>query len=139
MLHDILSKGTVIATSSKSLEVNGPLNVLADLAIKSKSEEPESTYFNIEGKRVQEFILPNFFSNTVNDINNATDINNLYRRLPHLQMPWHQNSYYISDYKPLPNFEIEYIQGTRDVRDVRRPNKPTDKLNEAARLLQEIN
>jgi predicted NAD-dependent protein-ADP-ribosyltransferase YbiA (DUF1768 family) len=138
-IYNTLTKGEVIVGKYESLKVNTPLRKIADLLIKSLAKEPESTFFNIEGERVQEFILPNLLSNTVNDINNAANIDDLYNRLPYLQQLWHQGSYYIGTGKDLPKFETEYIQGVRDLADEFRPNKPITKLNEAERLLQEIN
>lgn len=138
-LYTGLTKGEGVANSASSLEASGRLMTIAKLFMDSQNYGAESTFYNLEGERVQEFVLPNFFSNIINDINNATDVDDLYRRLPYLQQLWHQGSYYLAPNKFVPKFKIEYIQGTRDVSNQFRPNIPTSKLNEGFRLLQEIN
>lgn len=132
----------------RSLKVDKRLKALALASLKGQGEDWNSTSINISGEKVQKYILPNYISNIVNDINNSKDVNDLHDKLPQFaHSPYSQNSIYLnagmlfnSEGEKTDNkLQIKYIQGTKDLRKSNRPNIPTDQLNPAQRLMQEIN
>jgi hypothetical protein len=137
------NKNNLIAANAKTLDVRGPFTALAETYIKSKGEEWESTFIDINGEKVQKSIQTNYISNVVNDINNSTSLEDLYQRLPHLRYhEYSQGSEYLKDFSNpdnKPQFKIKYIQGTIDQTKTNKQNIPTEKLNPAERLVQEIN
>jgi hypothetical protein len=132
------------ATSLRTLDVAGPLNDIFDVFIRTKSEAPESTFVNIEGERVQQFIQSNAISRILNDINDATTKQQLLEVLPHLNGSFANDSVYVNkllfdengNTKDL-KLVFKYIQGTLDL--AADEAYPMDKLSRAQRLQQVIN
>jgi len=136
-------KDKLIASSAKTLDISGSLTQIAEAFLRAKGEEWESTFINIEGEKVQKHVLVNFVSNIVNDFNNATDLDDLYRRVPHLKYHGYSaGSQYLKDINDpdkRTSFKVKYIQGTIDQSKTYKPNIPTEKLSPSDRLIQEIN
>lgn len=146
-----LKESNIVANSVKAIGIEGPMNVIAEVVAMTEQIDYESTYFNINGKKVQKYILRNEFATIVNDINRSETLEELKQRLPHLNNRFSAASYNLIDRlynkegrkkkdkygKPI-QLQLKYIQGTIDNTDDY-GTKPTDQLNEADRMMQEIN
>lgn len=151
--YSFITKNKEITLStSKSLDVSGPLKSIANSLIKNLTDTSDSTFYNIEGKKVQRYVLHNTFSVILNEINQADTLEELYEKLPHLKQPTSQNSEYLKRVFNENGFKkkdeggnpiklsLSYVQGTIDkTKQFGNPRIATDKLDLKRRYLQEIN
>ena len=126
------------------LGVNGPLNDIYKVFLRTQNLVPDSVFAGLDGNYRQTFVQTNAISRIANDINNAKDRADLLKELPHLQQEYSTDSYYLNNtaFNAEGNklgfkFLIKYIQGI--VSPNGEKNIPTEKLSKARKLLQGIN
>lgn len=146
LYNGLKGKKNISELTSKKLGVSGNLQKIAGLYVKSSGQGVESTYYNIERQRVQQYLQPNFISYTVNDINNSSNRADMVTRLPQLGTAYRGQSVYTGENGLLFDEEgqrnditldVKYIQGTNYI--TREKVTTNDKLNESRRILQELN
>lgn len=92
-LHSQLSKsGEIGAITNRALGISSAMNALAEIAVTSTGDDSNSQHFNIEGEPVQNFILNNYVSTILNDINAYETRDQLLEALPHLKDTFSQDS-----------------------------------------------
>jgi len=126
-----------------NLGEKGNFQKLAELYTKAKGEGWESTFTNVSGERVQQYLQNNTISNITNDINSAVDKDELLNSTPHLLSLYSQDSWYLKNLfdengeKNDKTLDISYIDGIADVKtgDV----KPLSKVDPLTRVVTELN
>jgi hypothetical protein len=146
LLNMLMKSGDISTLSGRSLGISGPLTHLAEVVINVSGENNEGQHFNIEGEAVQNIILHNYVSTTLNDINFHSSKPALLNALPHLTDIFSQDSllleqggilYDDNGQRRSDPINISIIEGTKRVGP--RAGTPTVKLNLANRRLQEFN
>ena len=134
------TQGTYPLRDVQAWQSTGNMDSLA-LAFIQAGNDFESIYQNLEGENQTKSVSTNKISRDVNDLNNASSIQDLYSVLPHLQQV--KDSVYLNDIlfkdgKRNRGFNIDmgFIQGTMDSRG---NPLPGENLAEHERLVQEIN
>jgi hypothetical protein len=88
----LLKSGEIGTMTNQSLGISGGMNKLAELAVKTTGDDTNAQHFNIEGEPVQNFVLNNYVSTILNDINAFPTRNDLFETLPHLNDLFSQDS-----------------------------------------------
>jgi hypothetical protein len=149
----ISNKSTIDVSTYRSLDVSGPLKSIANAYTRATMDGSDSTYYGIEGTRLQRHVLNNTFSNTLGIINAAESLDEVYEKLPHLAERGGMFSAYLNqlftdkgvriksgDGSFAFNLNVSYVQGTIDKSlEFGNPRIPTAKLSERQRIVQEFN
>ncbi len=79
--------------NGKALGISGPLTTLSYLYTRVTNFQSESTFLNADGQQQQNYVQPNYFSQTIDIFNQVYSIGELYKRLPYLKSdPYAQHS-----------------------------------------------
>jgi hypothetical protein len=145
-IHTYLGKNNELMTfDAKRLDINGPLRTLASLYTKVNNPSQESTYFGVEGQRIGAFSennAPSYFENTFNESKTLTE---LLEKRPELNDVYSKGSeilklgglFFDEEGNRIAEIKVEYIQGSKN--EFTGKDKPTSKLTEGERFMQEIN
>lgn len=146
-LYNTLKKqGGKTDLSAKSLSNAGNLKALANLYLQSSNQGLSSTYYNISGDRVQQYLQSNNINFITNGVNNAKDVNSFRDEYSQFNDVYRQDSIYLSQGGILFDEEgkrnnkklnVQYIQGTNYI--TKEKAIENSALSESQRLLQEIN
>ncbi len=131
------SNEDVMKITKETIGINGPLSTLAELVVKTTNPNSESTYFNLEGERVNSYTENNLPSVFENEFNEVSTIDELLTLRPELR----ENFYLDEDGKLQTHSQVlkkggrffdedgnrtdvmvkvSYIQGTDDGRNIKR-------------------
>ena len=131
-------------SSLQKLGVKAPLDTIFSIYLQSENLVPNSVFTNLEGNNRQSVVGTNAFSREINDINNSPTRKKLLEQLPHLQLPFSKDSWYVNEgwFNAEGNslkqkLSTSYNQGIVTPNQDR--NIPTEKLTEAKRLAHAIN
>lgn len=80
---------------SRDADVRGQMNKLLDIETPLSKEVVELSYISAEGKRIYAVSLNNYYSLTVNAINKAQTLDELFKDYPHLDNPYTKNSVWL--------------------------------------------
>lgn len=146
LLNMLIKSGDISTLSGRSLGISGPLTHLAEAMISLSGESNEGQHFSIEGEPVQNIILHNYVSTTINDINYYSSREELLNALPHLTDIFSADSLLLENggilfdedgQRRQDPINISIIEGTKRVGP--RAGTPTAKLSLANRRIQEFN
>lgn len=142
LLRTLKAKVNTVNINPKTLDSTGSFNNIAKLYLKAKADSFESTYFDINGNRRQQFILSNSINDWVTEINNSESLTELKQRLPHFNNIISQYSLVLDrlfdkdgNKKQSKNLKVKYIQGEVKNGEV----VPTERLQLSDRVLLDIN
>lgn len=145
-LHHFLSKikeEDEFDITSNSLESAGHFTSIAELWLKANSDS-DSTFYSIEGEKMQMFVQQNAISNMTNDFNNVPNKDALFELMPFLKQDFRSDSYYINEYlfhedgeRTSNTLSIGYTQGV--VYTKQRKQVPNSALSHPQRVMEEIN
>ena len=142
LLRTLKSKVNTVNINPKTLDSTGSFNNIAKLYLKAKADSFESTYFDINGNRRQQFILSNSINDWITEINNSESLTELKQRLPHFTNIISQNSLVLDrlfdkdgNKKQSKQLKVKYIQGEVKSGEV----VPTERLQLSDRVLLDIN
>jgi len=145
-IYTYLQKARNISeVTADKLGIGGPLKTLTNLYVNATNPNQDSTYFGVEGQRIQSVTDDNAASLFENEFNEAGSLDQLRQSRPELNDVFSKNSvilkkdgrFYNADGELIRNIKVSYIQGTK----LRDSNKgvATSKLTIGKRLTQEIN
>lgn len=140
------SEDGIVDLYSKDSNVTGRMNDLAELEGEYSDETIEHSFQSVEGKTIYEISLNNFLTLSKNIINNATNRDELFAKLPHLNTIYNQNSLWLKSMftengerrviggKPVI-LNVDLLNGLKSGDD----GLPTAKLTTGDKIVQEIN
>jgi len=131
--------------TSQGLKISGPLASLSNLLVKATNPNQDSTYFGVQGQRVQSFTDNNAPSLFENEFNESETLEELVGKRPELNDVFSKNSVVLkeggrfvdSEGKIISPIKVSYIQGTKNVSSDE--GNTTTKLSIGDRFTQEIN
>ena len=131
--------------TGKTLKINAQISKLANLYIEVTNPSQDTTYFGVEGQRIQSYADNNVPSVMENEFNSVSTIEELKQLRPELNDVFSKNSITLKDGNNFYNAEgkrykllkIGYIQGTNDLNTD--DGTTTGKLTLGKRFTQEIN
>jgi hypothetical protein len=135
----------IMTLNSKTLQVNGPLNTLSTLYVKTNNPNKDNTHFGVDGKRRGNYSESNYSSVFEDEWNEAGTLDELLVLRPELKDAFSQGSLILKkggefidkDGKIIKNIKIEYIQGIVD--SMTGDNTATSNFTPGDRFLEEIN
>lgn len=146
-LYNFLKKTQDVATiSARALGISGPLSQLTEAIVVAQGDTSQAQHFNIEGEPVQNFILNNYLSFILNDINSFKTKDELLQALPHLQDRFSEDSLLLEKGGLLfdeqgnrrdLNLNVAVVEGSKNI-DAQKGTATAD-LALSARRLQEFN
>ena len=131
--------------SGKTLKVDGPLSTLATLYVSYENPAQETTRFNVENKRVNEYAENNLPSVFENDFSESATLEELKARRPELNDVFTTHSvilkkgglFYDEDGERIGRIKVGYIEGEKDTLNSK--NTTTARLSESDRLVLQLN
>ena len=123
-IQKYISKDSDIASvSGDTLKIDSAIKKLAELYIRVENPPHETTRFNIEGERVNEFAENNYTSVFENEMNESPTIDEVYVKRPELNDVFSKSSivlkkgglFYDEDGNQIKKFKIKYIEGNKDI------------------------
>lgn len=146
-LHGFIkSKNGINEITPRNLGATSDLKTLATLYVQTNGQGAESTYYNIEKERVQQYLQGNTIDYISKDINNSESLSELQNKHPHYKNLYFQDSVYLKEdgllfdkngKRKANPLNIKYIQGTLDINTGN--VKLNSKLSEADRFMQQFN
>jgi predicted NAD-dependent protein-ADP-ribosyltransferase YbiA (DUF1768 family) len=135
----------LMSLSGEVLDVNGPLDTIAELLVKVTNPNQDMTYFGIDNKRIQSYADSNSISVLEDEFNSADTLDDLLNNMrPELKDIFSTSSqvlkkgglFFNKAGKRIKKLKVEYIQGTSitDNKDI-----STSKLDLGNRFVQEMN
>jgi len=141
LVSDHTTKPIGLTSKGKKLGVDSRIAALAKFYVQNiEGESTESQHLNMSGKVTANFVLPNYISHVLSDVNIAPTLERFIELNQQYKDIYMGNSYFLNNilYKngqknnPL---SITVLEGKNIYAD----NRPTDKMNEGERMLYEIN
>ena len=131
--------------TGKTLKINAQISKLANLYVQVTNPSQDTTYFGVEGQRIQAYAENNVPSIMENEFNGAETVEQLKQVRPELNDVFSKNSvilknggnFYNSEGNKYKNIKVGYIQGTNDLNSDE--GTTTGKLTLGNRFTQEIN
>ena len=146
-IHAFLQKANdIFSVTSKTLNIEGHLNTLSELYVKSTNPNQDTTHFNIDGNRTNSFAENNAPSVFENEFNESKTIQELLKKRPDMNDVFSKHSillqlggpFWTKDGKRTARqLKIGYIGGTINVN--KNKGVSTQRLNIGTRFTQEIN
>lgn len=138
-------KTNITQLTPKNLGQAGTLQTVASIYFEAKNEGLESTFNNINGDQTQQNVQSNVISYIVNDINNASNFDELLDTHPEYGQLFQSDSLYLNDIlftnrgnkRKGKTLTIGYNQGIVSTKEDK--TIQNSKLTEAQRLLNTIN
>lgn len=144
----LLKSGEIGTMTNQALGISGAMNKLAEVAVKTTGDDSNSQHFNIEGEPVQNFILNNYVSTIINDINAYPTRASLFEALPHYTDTFAQDSQLLKldgilfdrdgNRKDNP-LKVVIVEGSTKTVNNSSKGTPTSNLSIADRRMQEFN
>jgi len=141
----INSNKDVMSVTGKTLQINTPLNNLAELLVKVTNPNQDPSFIGIDGKRMQSFADNNAASVFENTFNSSDTLDDLLKDRSELQDVFSQSSqvlkkggiFFNEEGRRIKKIKVGYVQGTINLDN----NKEiaTNKMSLGDRLVQEIN
>ncbi len=135
------------SVTTRTLKINGPISKLAELLVNSTNPNQDTTFFNVEGEKVNAFADNNAASVFENEFNEAETLDALLEARPELRDVFSGHSivlkkggpYFDKDGNRIKSnlLKVKYIQGTKLLDNNR--GVTTSKLGLGDRFTQEIN
>jgi alkylated DNA repair dioxygenase AlkB len=128
------SNNNLMSISGKTLDIDGPLSILAELYNKVNNPSQESTYFGVENQRIGAFSennAPSIFEDEFNEADTVTELKQTRTELNDVfsagsQVLKEGGLFYDKDGKQRKDFKVSYIQGEK--------NQDTDKGTSTSKL-----
>jgi hypothetical protein len=146
-IHAFLQKANdIFSVTSKTLNIEGHLNTLSELYVKSTNPNQDTTHFNIDGNRTNSFAENNAPSVFENEFNESKTIQEFLKKRPEMNDVFSQHAillqlggpFWTKDGKRTARqLKIGYIGGTINVN--KNKGVSTQRLNIGTRFTQEIN
>jgi energy-coupling factor transporter ATP-binding protein EcfA2 len=123
-IQKYISKDSDIASvTGDALKIDSAIKKLAELYIRVENPPHETTRFNIEGERVNEFAENNHTSVFENEMNESPTLDEVYVKRPELNDVFSKSSivlkkgglFYDEDGNQIKKFKIKYIEGNKDI------------------------
>jgi len=119
----ISSDRDLVSITGETLKIDAPIKKLAELYVRVENPPHETTRFNLEGERVNEFAENNHASVFENEMNEAETLDDLLVKRPELNDVFSKSSlvlskgglFYDEDGKQIKKIHVEYIEGNKDI------------------------
>jgi len=147
-IHSYLaSEQNLLSIKAKTLKIDSPITKLAELYTAVTSPNLESTYFGIDGQRVNNYAENNFLSEFTSRLNEVSSLTELYEKMPQLNDVFSKNSQLLKpggllflpngDKIPDKTLNVKHISGTKFLDTDKGISSGSLKLGD--RFVQEIN
>lgn len=141
----IQSNPTVATLDGKILGINGPLNTLSNIIVKTTNPNIDSTHFNVEGERVGSYTENNFPSEFENIFNETSTLDKLLEAMPQLKDVYAQGSqilkkgglFFDEDGNRIATIKVGTTGGSKNINEDK--GTSISKLTLGNRFIQEIN
>ena len=145
-IHKYIGKEQDLASiSGKTLKIDSPIERLASLYVNVENPAQETTRFNLENKRVNEYAENNALSVFENDFNESETLKELLAKRPELKDVYSKGAlllkkggmFWDEDGVRINSIKVGYVEGDKNLASSK--NITTSKLNEADRLVLQLN